>query len=171
MMTVVVEASSPFAFQEIIIIGPHPIGFSLPLFSPPYRFSMLIPPRTRPGRYELVADGTIGPEKGFTSDPVDIQVERSDRPLKLTARPAVLNFMSVGHNDPITAVGQFVDDAEVNLSESRRVQYATDNPKVATVTRDGLVTATGPGSAKVTVTYNGTSVIVPVTCSRPPVAR
>jgi hypothetical protein len=170
-LTVVVDASPPFAFQEVIIVGPSAIGFSQTLRSPPYRFSLLIPLGTRPRRYSLFADGTTEPGKGAASDPVEIQVERPDRPLKLTAKPAVLDFMSVGHNDPITAVGQFADVGELDLRESTRIKYVSDNPRVAKVTQEGLVTATGPGSANVTLEYNGTSVVVPVTVRKPPVAR
>jgi hypothetical protein len=169
-LTVVVNASPAFAFQEIIIAGGG-LGFSQTLHAPPYRFSLIIPLGTRPRGYHLTADGSTEPGKGVSSDPVEIQVERPDRPLKLTAKHAVLNFMSVGHNDPITAVGQFADVGELDLRESTGVKYFSDNPRVATVNHDGLVTATGPGSAKITVRYNGASTVVPVAVEKPPVAR
>ena len=47
-VTVTVTASS--AFQEVIVVGGDPIGFSDSLASPPYQFSIHIPPEIRPQR-------------------------------------------------------------------------------------------------------------------------
>ncbi|MGD0668261.1 MAG: Ig-like domain-containing protein [Bryobacteraceae bacterium] len=161
---VTVEVSPPGAFiRSVIVIGGDPIGFSDALGAPPYNFSLKIPAQIRPRRYTITADGFVEPGKGIDSDPVDIQVERSDSPLSLTAEPAVLDFREVGDQCPVAAVGKFTDAPRVDLDESSYVQYDSDNPSVATVTEDGHVTAAGFGSAKITVRYNGLSAVVPVT--------
>ncbi|MGA8577831.1 MAG: Ig-like domain-containing protein [Bryobacteraceae bacterium] len=170
-MTVVVEASPALAFREVIIIGQSAIGFSRPLATPPYRFSMTIPPNTLPRRYELRADGTTESGRGATSEPVGILVERSDSPLSLTAEPAVLDFHEVGVQCPVAAVGKFADAPRVDLHESSYVKFTSENPSVATVNQWGLVTTTGFGSARITIEYNGKSTVVPVTVRKPAAGR
>jgi hypothetical protein len=81
MVTVVVDASPALAFREVLVGGEGPIGFSQALTAPPYRFSIGIPPDTRPRRYHLTADGFTEPGHGVSSEPVDILVERPDSPL------------------------------------------------------------------------------------------
>jgi hypothetical protein len=165
-LTVVVEASPAQAFREIIIIGPDPIGFSQVLLKPPYKFSISIPPNTRPRAYHLTADGSTEPGHGASSDPVEIQVERADDPLSLTAAPSVLILQYVGDQNHLEAIGKFRETEPVYLNESRHVRYLSDNPGVATVTEEGYVTAVGSGSARISVRYNGRSVVVPVTVPR-----
>jgi hypothetical protein len=169
-VTVVVDAS-PQAFRGIIIIGADPIGFSQVLTAPPYRFSMTIPPRTRPRRYHQTARGSTEPGQGVFSDPVEILVERSDTPLSLRAEPSILDFENAGEVSPVAAVGKFVDADWVDLRESKSVTFSSDSPRVATVTQDGLVTAAGPGTARITIQYNGKPTVVPVIVRAPPARK
>ncbi len=171
MMTVVVEASPESAFRGIVIFGGDAIGVSPVLTGPPYRFSIGIKANARPRRYTITADGVIGPGKGARSELVNIQVERSDSPLSLTAAPAVLDFREVGDQCPVAAVGKFADAPRIDLDESSYVRYDSDNPSVATVTGDGHVTAAGFGSAKITIEYKGRSIVVPVTVRNPAAGR
>jgi hypothetical protein len=161
-LTVMVDASPALTFREIIIIGQDPIGFSQSLFAPPYRFSIAIPPNTRPRRYNLTANGYTEPGRVANSEPVEILVERSDKPLSLTAEPSVLDFQYVGDQTRLAAVGRFIGSERVDLYESSYVRYVSSDPRVATVTRDGLVTATGAGSVKIAIRYNEKSTAVPV---------
>jgi hypothetical protein len=82
-MTVVVEASPASAFREISIVGEPALGDSPVLTAPPYRFSMRIKPDARPRRYTITAEGLIQPGKAGSSEPVSVQVERSDSPPRL----------------------------------------------------------------------------------------
>jgi len=168
MVTVVVDASPALAFREILVGGEGPIGFSQALTAPPYRFSIGIPPGTRPRRYHLTADGFTEPGHGVSSEPVDILVERPDSPLSLTAEPSLLDLEHVGgQSSRIAAVGKFVDAQRVDVSESTYVGYVSDNLSVATVTGESWVTAVGPGSAKITIRYKEKSTVVPVTVRKP----
>lgn len=170
-MTVVVEASPALAFRAIMIAGGDAIGVSPVRGAPPYRFSMRIKANARPRRYTITAEGVIEPGKGGSSEPVSILVERSGSPLSLTAEPAVLDFHEVGVQCPVAAVGKFADAPRVDLRESSYVKFTSENPSVATVTEDGLVTTTGFGSARITIEYNGKSTVVPVTVRKPATGR
>jgi hypothetical protein len=98
-------------------------------------------------------------------------VEQSGSPLSLTAEPAVLDLHTVGVQCAVAAVGEFADATRVDLGASRYVKFSSDNPSVATVNGDGLVTAAGVGSARITIEYNGLSTVVPVTVTSPPAGR
>jgi hypothetical protein len=161
-MTVVVEASPQQAFYGILIVGADAIGLSGMLYAPPYRFSMAIPSGARPRRYTLMARGFTEPGQNVSSDRVEIRVERLDSPRRLTAEPSVLNFQNVGDRCSVAAAGAFAGAEWVDLGESSNIRYIPDNPNVVTVAEGGLVTATGPGSAKITIQYNGKSTVVPV---------
>jgi hypothetical protein len=167
-MTVVVEASPQHAFYGMLIVGADAIGLSGMLYAPPYRFSMAIPSGARPRRYTLTARGFTEPGQSVSSDRVEIRVERLDSPLRLTAEPSVLRFQNVGDQCSVAPVGEFVDAEWVDLGESSNVRYIPDNPNVVTVAEGGLVTAAGPGSAKITIQYNGRSTVVPVKVKKPP---
>jgi hypothetical protein len=168
---VVVEARPERAFLTVIIIGAHPIGFSDSHPVPPSHFPLEIPASTKPRRYTITADGILEPGKGASSNPVEIHVEHPGTPLSLKAEPSILDFRIVGDECPVAAVGKFSDAERVDLNESIYVRYDTDNPSVATVSSDGHVRATGPGSAKIIIRYNDQSTIVPVTVRKPPVGQ
>lgn len=165
-LTVVVEASPPRAFQEVIIVGQGRVGFSKILFAPPYRFSLPIPLNVPPRRYTITADGTIKPGEGAHSEPVEILVERSDSPLSLTVQPSTLSFRSVGDEVPLDVIGQFIDFELAHLNESRYVLYTSDDPSVATVTKDGHVKSIGQGAAKITVSYRDKSAVIAATVGK-----
>jgi uncharacterized protein YjdB len=48
-------------------------------------------------------------------------------------------------------------DAQGNILTGRTVTYSTNNPAILTVTATGLITAVGPGSARITATSGGVS--------------
>jgi hypothetical protein len=166
-LDVVVEARPERAFQVVIIIGWDPIGFSDGHPVPPSHFPLEIPANTQPGRYCITADGTLEPGKGVSSEPVGIQVEHSGTPLSLKAEPSILYIQGVGDERRVAAVGEFSDAKRIYLDKSIYVRYDTDNPNVATVSPDGRVSATGPGSTKITIRYNDQSTVIPVIVRKP----
>src|SRR5205814_6262062 len=78
-LTVTVEASG--TFSKVFIVGKDPIGFTKYLAAPPYQFSISIPANMASGIFALTAGGT-SPGQNVYSDPVSIDVERSDAPLR-----------------------------------------------------------------------------------------
>jgi hypothetical protein len=166
-VTVTVAASPASAFQEIIIIGGGGIGSTSMLTAPPYQFSVQIPPKIRPRRYTITADGTVVPGRGTASDPITLVVERPDNPLSLSAEPSIMGFHMAGDECSMRIVGTFPDGSLVDVHESTYVMYQSDMPGVATVDSYGLVTAVAAGSANITVTYAGVSTQVPVSVAQP----
>lgn len=161
-LTVTVEATSARAFQQVIVIGGDPIGFSRPLTAPPYRFTIQIPSKIDPGRYLLTADGATAPGQGTMSDPIEIVVERPDSPVRLRVEPSILD-LSLSQKGYLRVVGEFADGMTTDLTKSSRVAFASTTPTVATVQAQGIVTALAPGSAKVIVTCETARVEVQVT--------
>ncbi len=129
------------------------------LTAPPYRFSITIPARIRPGLYTLTAEGVSATSPIVASDRIFIDVERPDSPQKITAdfRSAEL---SVGMWSEIQVRGTYLYGSVLDLSRSTRTQYVSQSPDIATVTNEGLVTGVSPGSTRVLV--NGISVPVTV---------
>lgn len=167
-LVVTVEASPANAFQAVVILGPFPIEQIIK--SPPYRFSVRIPPRTPAGRYSLNADGVIRPGDGVTSRAVDIQVEHSGAPLRLTVQPPLMAFQSVGEERQASAIAEFAD-ATFFTDHSTEVKYSSDDTAVVTVDAEGQVKAIAPGRANITIEYQGLSTVARAIVHSPPRRR
>lgn len=76
------------------------------------------------------------------------------RLLFLDSKVPGLNFESLGETLRLVIRAQFNDGAELEVNESTYLSFASSNPSVANVDNFGMVTATGPGNAVVTATYN-----------------
>lgn len=159
-ITVTVIASG--AFQTVAVLGP--LGISSMLSAAPYQFSYPIPKDTRPGRNHIVAVGFITRGEPLYSDPVDLAVERADRPTSVSTEFSTLDFWRVGDFLPLRVIGRYADGSQTDLTESRSTTFRSENPSVATVSAAGVVTAVAPGATRIAV--NGVY-WVPVTV-RPP---
>jgi hypothetical protein len=160
---VVVQVSPPGAFQMVVVVAGDPIGYSDSRATAPYQFHLQVPAKAEPGRYPITASGIIGPGNPIHSAPIHIQVEHPGTPLSLRAEPSILEFDRLGDECPIDALGRFADADRVDLERSTYIRFVSDASQVATVTPSGWVTAVGPGTAQITIRYQGVSVVVPVT--------
>jgi Bacterial Ig-like domain (group 2) len=147
-----------------MVIAVNPIPSALPLASPPYQFTIEIPSDIRAGRYRLTADGYTSPGQGIDSPSITIVVEppATAIPNHLRIEPARLG-LSVGQKGYLDVVGVFDDDETADLSKSEFVDYRSDAPSVASVQKEGIVTAVASGSATIVITYRGVEARVPVT--------
>jgi hypothetical protein len=161
LLTVTVDAT-PFAFQKVFLEGEDPIRTSKMLTAPPYEFQISIPLDFVPGTRMFNAVGVIRP--GFTvdSDPITIDIERPDSPRELRTDSRSGLYLNVGHSLTFPIFGVFGDGSEIDLGHSTRTAYLSDNTAVTTVESNGLVTAAGPGSAKITVTNGDAALTIPV---------
>lgn len=158
----VTVSASGANFQMVVVIGQDPIGDSQWLTAPPYHFSIRIPSRISPRRYTLTADGATTPGQGATSPPIWIDVERPDAPVSVKVDPSLL-IMRVGDPGYLFANATYADGTTEDVSQSTLTRWSSDSPNVASVTDDGRVTATGSGSARITVENGGRRAVVTVT--------
>jgi uncharacterized protein YjdB len=161
---VTVEPSPAGAFQGIAIIGADPIGFGDILTALPYRFKVQIPSGIRPLRYALTATGKLAPGKIAMSAPIMLTVERADTPVNLTVEPSSLHLRSAGDIIGLRVIGKYADGSETDIRESVSTTYVSDDPSIASVSRDGVVKALAPGTTHIVI--NGTYAL-PVMVSRP----
>ena len=148
-----VNVSTSNSYAQVIIAGSGPIGFSQPLTSPPFRFTIQIPAKITPGFYTLRAVGGSASGQLDYSDPISIDVERSDPPISLKIEPERLD-MSVRQKTLLDVVGTYKDGTVADLSKSSLTTYVSKSPDIVTVSGDGLVTAVAPGTTKIII--NGT---------------
>jgi hypothetical protein len=85
-----------------------------------------------------------------------------DAPVAIANDSRTLGLAYVGDSGDLLVDGTFADGSKVELQRSSLTTYTSDNPAVATVDSTGVVTATGPGLANITITNNGASTMVPV---------
>lgn len=114
------------------------------------------------------------PEEGDTYDRVTVYVKdsrgrRAEATIEVIYPPASL-ALSVGEGDPMMRVGDTltlaadVDVPDLHVEMDFDIQYVSSKPSVATVDKNGKVTAVGVGTAVITASmYNGVSDSVSVT--------
>ena len=157
---------APSAFQSLSIVGDGPFALSTAIrsSSDPYQyrqFSCPIPPGFASGRYHFKAVGVTGSGSTVYSDTVEVDVERSDRPKILLSEGQTLT-LGKQEKAPLVIWGLFEDGSKIDLTRSTRIIYASDRPAVATVSREGGVSATGAGKARIAVQYAARTTVVPV---------
>jgi hypothetical protein len=165
-LTVTVAADSS-AFESVGVDLLATTGFRLPLFAPPYVFSLQIAPDASSGTYALTPFGTLKSGGDVVGSDITIDVERADSPRQLRSELSVIYFHYVGDSAPTIVTGVFADGARVMLTRSTYIAYSSDTPGVATVDEQGAVTAVAPGEANITIRYGNaslgtTSIRVPV---------
>jgi hypothetical protein len=160
----VTVAASGGTFAKVVLIGEYPFPGALPLVSSPYEFKIEIPSDIHAGSYRLTAHGYTSPGHGTRSTSITIVVEppATAIPNHLRIEPARLG-LSVGQKGYLDVVGVFDDDKTADLSKSEFVDYRSDALSVASVQKEGIVTAVAPGSATIVITYRGVEARVPVT--------
>jgi hypothetical protein len=98
-----------------------------------------------------------GPTEG-TAGIASVQLSPEDRTL------------AVNETLTLTVVVRDVKGGEPDADRRAKVEFASDNPAVATVSGDGMVTGKSPGSATITATLDGKSGAVVVMVAAAPAA-
>ena len=163
---VVTVDATPLAFKTVIVAGDLPLGFSQILTAPPYRFRMQIPLDTVPGPYTLMATGVTHADTAIDSEPITVAIEWPDSPRQLKPDLSTLSFDYIGDYVALVVDGVFADGSKVDLTRSTLTTWASSNPAVATVDAQGVVTAVGHGSAKITITNQNATTVIPVTVAK-----
>ena len=167
-LTVTIKAP-PTSFQSVGVVGDGPFALSTGLPAPPYEYSYPIPADLPSGRYRLKAVGTTASGSMVYSDPVEVDIERADKPKKLQSE---WQEVTLGEQEdtPLQVWGLFPDGSKIDVTRSALATYASDRPTVAAVTPEGGVKGVAAGKAKVTVKYGDKFVIVPVVITPNPAA-
>jgi uncharacterized protein YjdB len=145
--TITVSADSSVQIIGVITESPLP---EVRATSSPSQFLLAVPGSVPPGVYNLTAIG-ISSKHAVNSNPVAIRVERSTSPVGIDVGPTTLYLHSVGDQFPLEVKGLFADGTSADISHSSRVLYTSNDPRVVTVSSDGMVTAIGAGKTTILV--------------------
>jgi len=86
-------------------------------------------------------------------------------PTTIAVVPPSITFSAIGQTEQLSAS---VEDQTGAIIEEGQVSWISSNPAIATVSSEGLVTATGVGSAQLTATAGAATAAVDVTVSQTP---
>ncbi|MBZ5491803.1 MAG: Ig-like domain-containing protein [Acidobacteriia bacterium] len=156
--SITVTLAADPSVQNMAVWGDAALSFGESTPSP-LRFTVSVAPDALPGKHLITAAGTAS-GVDVDADSVSVDVERPDAPQFLTVELAILKFSGVGDDAPIITYGLFNDGNKINISRSTKTTYLSNDPTVATVSNEGLVTAVAPG--KTTIAVNTTD------CAAPP---
>ena len=136
--------------------GPDPIGYGAPVPGAINQFSILIPTTTPPGYYTLAAAGLTTQGQSLDSPQITIGVQRPDAPIRLSVQPSPLE-LNVGEKGYLNVLGTYSDGSNFFLSHAPGTTYLSNDPSIATVDYQGIITAVSPGST--TIVVNGSAIV------------
>lgn len=161
---VTVEARDPASAQAVALGGVGTFGRLNEIVSegpgPVYKFEISIPPDVESRTYTLVAAAANNVE----SAGVAIDIERPDQPKTIKNSLEYLT-LEIGETWQLYITGMFADGKQVQLTRSKRTSYGSRPGAVASVTKEGLVTALRSGRATITVKHGDAVATVNVTVS------
>jgi len=172
--TVTITVSADSAVQKLVLIGQHPIGMARLAVDGaagivargqgqghPLQFLLTIPTAIQPGTYRVTAVGrtSAGPVE---SNALAIDVERPDEPTRIWAEPSIIHFTHLGDQIPLRVLGVFADGSQAELTHSSDTTFASVDPRVATVTASGMVTAVQEGQTSIFIRTRSADYSVPV---------
>ena len=164
---VVVQTDPGSGIRMVRVVG---AGFGLADFQrAPAAPFVLTAPKAILGAVEIRALGITAPEQGVFSDPVNLFIETTSAIEDMKVNLDDIEFLKLGEQFPLRITGVFAGE-EFDITRSSRTTYSSDNSAVAYVSAGGIVTATGPGTARVSASYPSRvlSVNVTVTANSPP---
>ena len=164
-VTIAVAADS--SVQKIALLGQHPLPMGQ-VVSPglgvarPFEFQVRIPTDIRPGAYRVTAIGSLAGGE-TVSESLLLDVEKAEEPARIWTKPETILFSRAGERIPLRVLGAFGDGSQETLTKSSKTIYTSADPRVATVSADGLVTAVGPGKTSIQVRTLTRDCSIPVT--------
>jgi hypothetical protein len=118
---------------NVSVFGEDPIGTTTLANSLPAQFSLAIPQDIAPRKYALTAVAGTNNGQVLYSDPVIIDVERTDLPTRLTCDPDSISFDGQSGDEPLKIYANFSDGAYLDVTDSSNVTYTSSNLAIATV--------------------------------------
>lgn len=171
----VIVSSSDGEFKIVSLVGEDPFGFSIPQSHLPAVFHLSIPEKTYPRTSSITAVGLTIDGKEVYSEPIQIDIELTNLPVKLKSQmPELIFGCPTGIPDRILLTAVFNDGSAVGIDQSSKITYSSANPAVAQVDDQGLVYPRSPGKTVVTATYREGDrrilLAIPVTVEVGPIA-
>ncbi len=171
MLTVKVTSPTPALFPEVALIGEDPIGFAGTISRLPGELSVPIPKDINLGRHTLTVEGRPQAGKELVLATVDIDVERLDFPVSMSATDSRIGLDSPGEQIHLEVLADYSDGTTYRATSSSHISFSSANTEVATVDASGMVTAVAPGIGLITVKYalgdNKLSIGIPVQMPNP----
>ena len=172
--TVTITVSADSAVQKLVLTGQHPLGMARlasggaagmvaqgPAQGHPLQFLLTIPTTIQPGPYRVSA---VGNSAGGTvqSKALILDVERPDQPTRIWAEPSIIQFTHLGDQIPLRVLATFADGSRAELTRSSNTTFASSDPRVASITAGGMVTAVEAGKTSILVRTPSADYSVPV---------
>jgi len=172
--TVTITVSADSAVQKLMLTGQHPLGMARLAIGGtagivaqgqgeghPLPFLLTIPTAIRPGTYRVTA---VGRASGgdVESKALVLDVERPDQPTRIWAEPSIIQFTHFGDQIPLRVLGAFADGSQAELTRSSRTTFASSDPRIASITAGGMVTAVQAGRTSILVRTPSADYSVPV---------
>jgi hypothetical protein len=172
--TVTITVSADSAVQKLVLMGQHPLGMARLAFGGtagivaqgqgeghPLQFLLTIPTAIQPGTYRVTAVGrTSG--AAVESKGLALDVERPDEPTRIWAEPSIIQFTHLGDQIPLRVLGAFADGSQAELTRSSNTTFASADPRVASITAGGMVTAVEEGRTSILVRTPSADYSIPV---------
>ena len=170
-LTVKVTSPTPALFPEVALIGEDPIGFAGTISPLPGELSVPIPKDINLGRHMLTVESRPKASKESVFATVEIDVERLDFPVSMSATLSGIELDSPGEQTRLEVLAQYFDGTTYRATSSSHISFSSANTEVATVDESGQVTAVAPGIGLITVKYalgdNKLSIGIPVQMPNP----
>jgi len=172
--TVAITLSADTAVQKLVLTGQQPLGMARLVSDGaagivahgqgeehPLQFLLTIPTAIQPGSYHVTAVGKTS--TGIVvSKALDLDVERPDDPARITIEPSIIEFTHIGDQIPVRVLGVFANTSHVDLTHSSKTMFASSDPRVASITSNGMVTALAEGRASIVVRTPSADYSIPV---------
>ena len=172
--TVTITVSADSAVQQLVLMGQHPLGMARlavdgaagivaqgPAQEHPLQFLLTIPTAIQPGTYRVSAVGKTSAGT-VQSTALALDVERPDKPTRIWAEPSSIQFTHLGDQIPVRVLATFADGSRAELTRSSNTTFASTDPRVASITAAGMVTAVEPGKTSILVRTPSADYSIPV---------
>jgi hypothetical protein len=145
-ITVAVNADP--SISNVAIVGQ--LGFSATTNGQSLQFQLTIPSNAIIGAYDVSALGTASSGSLVASPPISLQVDAQGSATITGTQPSALRFGAAGQVIPLHVMGS-VAGSQLDITHSLQMSYSSENPQIATVDSNGIVTAVALGSTHIIV--------------------
>ncbi len=125
--------------------GQYPLGSSPTTNG---QSQLTIPSNTTIGSYTVSALGNAADGSLVVSPPISLQVDTQNPATSMVTQPDALRFSAAGQTIPLHIIGS-VAGSQLDITHSLQMSYSSENPQIATIDGNGIVTAVALGSTHI----------------------